>query len=144
MNNSFIQKTLTGLLAVALVGIAFQTRAQDNKTAEAKPEAKAATKKLPFGGTLSAVDKSAMTLSVKKKESEKTYQITSTTKFTKGGKPATLDDGVVGEPCGGSYIKTDDGKLEVASIRFGPKPEQTDTKKSRDKKATDASAPEKN
>ena len=128
MTKSFIQKALTGLLAVALVGIAFPARAQEDKTAEAKVEA-GAPKKQPFGGTLSAVDKTAMTLSVKKKESEKTYQITSASKFTKGGKPATLDDGVVGEPCGGSYIKTDDGKLEVVNIRFGPKPEKTDSKK---------------
>ena len=129
MKKSFIQKTITGLLAVALVGIAFQARAEDKKT-DAKtnaPSAKAEVVKhdrLPFGGTLSAVDKTAMTVTVKKKEAEKTFQVTSTTKITKAGKPATLNDAVVGEECGVSFKKTADGKLEALSLRLGAKPEK--------------------
>ena len=146
MKKSFVQKSLIGLLAVALVGIAFQTRAEDKAT-EAKPEtateaAKPKKDRLPFSGTVSAVDKAAMTISVKKKESEKTYEITSTTKFVKGGKPATLEDVVVGEECGGSYKKTEAGKLEALSVRLGPKPEAT-PKKAKSKKA-ETTAPTEN
>lgn len=150
MKKTLLQKTITGLLATALMGVAFQTSAQDKKP-EAKPEAKAEAAaapkkdKLPFSGTVSAVDKTAMTVSVKKKESEKSYLITYSTKITKDGKPATLDDAKVGEECGGSYKKTEDGKLEAVSIRFGPKPEkkadakadakaETKTEKKADKK----------
>jgi hypothetical protein len=137
MKKTLVQKTLTGLLAVALVGIAFQTRAEDKAT-EAKPEtaaevAKPKKDRLPFRGTVSAVDKTAMTISVKGKETEKTYLITSTTKFTKAGKPATLEDAVVGEECGGSYKKTEAGKLEALSVRLGPKPEKPE-KKTKSKK----------
>ena len=48
----------------------------------------------PFHGNLAAVDKTAKTIKV----GESIYQITSETKIIKDGKPATLDDGVVGEP----------------------------------------------
>jgi len=135
MKKSFIQKTITGLLAVTLVGIAFQARAEDKTNAlAAKAEATAPKHdKLPFGGTLSAVDKTAMTITVKKKEAEKTFQITSTTKITKAGKPAMLNDAVVGEDCGVFYKKTADGKLEALSLRLGAKPEKGGEKKAEEK-----------
>ena len=47
----------------------------------------------PFRGKLAAVDKTAKTIKVGKS----IYQITSETRLLKGGKPATLGDGVVGE-----------------------------------------------
>jgi hypothetical protein len=43
----------------------------------------------------------------------------------KDGKPATLEDGVVGEPVGGSYAESADGKMVAKMVRFGaakPKP----------------------
>ena len=123
MKKSFVQNTLTGLLAVALVGVAFQTRAEDKTNA---PSVTPAPKhdKIPYSGTLSAVDKTAMTITVKKKESEKTYTITSTTKFVKAEKPATLDDAKVGDEVRGQYKKTAAGKLDALSVYIGPKPEK--------------------
>src|ERR1700756_312715 len=47
----------------------------------------------PFHGKLVAVDKVAKTITVGKR----TFLITSETKIKKGGKPATLEGGVVGE-----------------------------------------------
>ncbi len=43
------------------------------------------------------------------------------TKITKDGQPATLADGVVGEPVGGAYMKADDGKLNATVVHFGAK-----------------------
>src|SRR5690348_16797705 len=54
----------------------------------------------PFKGKLAAIDKVEKTISVGKR----TFQITSETKIKKGGKPATLEDGVVGETVSG-YVK---------------------------------------
>jgi Domain of unknown function (DUF5666) len=72
---------------------------------------------LPFHGKVSAIDASAMTLTV----GERTFEITSETKITKDGKPATLADGTVGEMAGGAYKKGADGKLTATSIHFGAK-----------------------
>jgi len=61
---------------------------------------------VPFHGKLKGVDPIAKTLSV----GEMVIQITPETRISKAGKPATLEDGVVGEMVGGAYRKTGDGK----------------------------------
>jgi hypothetical protein len=63
---------------------------------------------------------------------KRTFQITSATKLKKGDKPATLDDGIVGEEVGGYYKTGEDGKLNATSIRFGPKPGGAGTEKKHD------------
>jgi hypothetical protein len=68
-----------------------------------------------------ALDANAMTLTVGKL----TVQVTSETKITKDGKPATLADGVVGEPASGYYKKDADGKLSATTIHFGSKKKET-------------------
>jgi hypothetical protein len=71
----------------------------------------------PFHGKLAAVDKVAKTIVVGKR----TFQVTSETKIKKEGKPATLEDGEVGETVSG-YVKPGaDGKLTATTINFGPK-----------------------
>jgi len=72
---------------------------------------------LVFGGTLSAIDTNAMTLTV----GERTFEITSDTKITKAGQPAVLADGVVGGKVSGAYKKSEDGKLTATTIHFGDK-----------------------
>src|SRR5438552_1523820 len=115
---------LAGLLAITLVGTPVAVRAQTSTNAPAA-EKKAATKKktaakksapksLPFHGNVKAIDNNAKTLSVGKE----TFQITSETKITKLGKPATLSDGVEGDPVAGSYQKDADGKLNATMVRF--------------------------
>ena len=49
--------------------------------------------------------------------------MTSETKIKKADKPATMDDGKVGEEIGVYYHEVD-GKNVAASLRFGPKPEK--------------------
>ena len=81
-----------------------------------------------FSGKLSAIDTNAMTLTV----GERTFEITSATKITKDGFPATLSDGVVGEIAAGAFKKGADGKLTATSVSFG---EKSDGEKKKKKKA---------
>src|ERR1700690_96259 len=116
--------TILGLLTtlVALPGL---SRAQDaganpppaaDQTAPAKPK----KHNPPFNGKVGAVDVGAKTLTV----GTLALQVTSDTRVTKDGKPATLADGVVGEPVSGAYTKTADGKLDATTIHFGARAEK--------------------
>ncbi len=133
MKKSLLKLGACGLLAMAIAGTPTMLMAQStNKpataakktTAEKKETTEKKTRAVPFNGELMAVDKNAKTITVGKR----VFQLTSETKVYKGEKtPATLDEGVVGQPVRGSYHKTDDGKLIANSIYFGPK---TDASKS--------------
>jgi hypothetical protein len=79
----------------------------------------------PFNGKLAAIDKQAKTIVVGKR----TFQITSETKIKKAGKPATLEDGVVGEPVSGYVKPIGDGKLVATMVNFGPKASTESTEK---------------
>jgi hypothetical protein len=84
----------------------------------AAPKVKAAA----FRGTLGAVDKAAMMITVENKNGTKRmFAVTSDTKIMKGSAPATLDDATVGDAVSGSYTKTDDGKMVAKTLRFGAK-----------------------
>jgi hypothetical protein len=119
MNKSILRLGLLGLLAAGITGTSANLRAQNtNAPAPEKKEHKAKPAGiLPFHGNLKAVDATAKTISV----GDLVLQITSETKIEKAGKAAALQDGVVGEPVGGSYKKTEDGKLTAVSVHFGPK-----------------------
>jgi hypothetical protein len=124
----FILSGFIGLLAIAVAGtpLALRAQASTNATAAEKKaraekmagvEKKDAPKSLPFRGKVKTIDNSAKTLSVGKE----TFQITSETKITKMGKPATLSDGAEGDQVAGSYHKDADGKSTASMVRFGPK-----------------------
>lgn len=90
--------------------------------ADAKPvaEPKAAPGRVsPFNGKIAAVDKQAKTVKV----GTLVLQVTSTTRITKDNKTATLEDAKVGEEAGGAYRVGDDKKLNLVSLRLGPKPD---------------------
>ena len=123
------------LLAAAIAGMPVSLLAQNTNKAPAekkaavekkagadKKEAGKEEKKAsghPFHGKLAAVDTVAKTITVGKS----TYLITSETKIKKSGKPATLEDGVVGEEVSG-YAKPDEqGKKAATTVNFGPKSE---------------------
>src|ERR1035437_2049849 len=101
MMKSALKLGAIGLLVAAIAGATTQLLAQTtNKAAatrKATVETKAPAEKKRTGGrvhgNLAAIDKVAMTITVGKH----TYQITSDTKISKAGKPATLEDGVQGE-----------------------------------------------
>ena len=125
MNKFVLRFGLAGFLALALVGTPGTVQAQTAPTNPIAPR-KIANRETAFRGPLKAIDKTAKTISVGKD----TIQITSETKITRAGKPATLEDGAVGDLVGGSYQKDADGKLNAMRLRFAPKPtpESSETK----------------
>lgn len=74
-----------------------------------------------FAGTLKAVDKVGMTITVESAGKSSTYCVTSSTRIFKDKKPAILADGVIGEAVSGVAKKTKDGKLELVTVNFGGK-----------------------
>jgi hypothetical protein len=134
MIKSILRFGAVGLLIAAIAGLPVQLLAQstntpaaDKKAAVAKKDSAAKKKGAhPFHGKLAAVDKVAKTI----KLGESTYQITSETKITKAGKPATLEDGIVGDQVSGYAKPTEDGKMAATTVHFGAKADD----KSADKK----------
>jgi len=128
MTKSIKQTIAVCLLSAVAVGFTVPIQAQD-KPAEKKPAAAAEAGKreklrgMPFTGKLGAVDKVAKTITIKGKEKDRVFHVTSQTRIVKGGKPATLEDGVVGEEVAGFARESAEGKLEAGSVRFGPRPE---------------------
>jgi len=120
MKKNISQITVLGLLAAALVALPALSRAEGTNSPAASDQAAPAKPKKhnpPFNGKVGAVDLSAKTLTV----GTLVLQVTPDTKITKDGKPAALADGVVGEPVGGAYHKTAEGKLDATAIHFGAK-----------------------
>lgn len=125
MKRTILRLAVLGLLSAAIAFAPTQASAQDKKkddpAAEKKDAPKEGKKKgegLPARGKVTAIDKSAKTVTV----GERVFHITSETRLTKAGKPATLDDAAVGEDVG-IFYKKDGEKLVALSARFGPRPE---------------------
>lgn len=76
---------------------------------------------LAASGKVSNVDTNAMTLTVGKR----TFEITSETRISKGGKPAILSDIAVDDKVGIAYKKAD-GKLNAVTIKDSVKPKKSD------------------
>jgi hypothetical protein len=137
MMKSILKLGALSLLAAAIAAAPTQLLAQSTNKPTASKKAtvdkkESATKKKtahPFHGKLAAVDKVAKTIKV----GESIYQVTSETKITKEGKPATLEDGVVGEPVSGYVKPTEDGKMAATTMRFGAKAEEKVGEKKKDK-----------
>lgn len=117
MIKSILKVSLLGLLAIAVTGTPIMLRAQDASTTTAtnKPPTPRA---LPFRGKVMAIDNTAMTITV----GTRPFQITSQTKITKDGKPATFGDGAVGDNVTGTVKRGADGKWNAVTIKFGTKP----------------------
>ena len=115
-------KKLTGLFCAAamavFLGATPVVRAQDagastnSAPTAAKPRAKA-TK-----GVVATVDNDAKTITLK--DNDKTFYVTSQTRFTKDGQPATLADITVGESVS-VRAKNVDGKMQISSVTVGKK-----------------------
>ena len=59
------------------------------------------------------------------KVGERTFLVTSTTRISKAGQPATFADATVGEEVGGQYKAGTGDKLELLSLRIGPRPDKS-------------------
>ncbi len=130
-----------GLVTAAVTALPLSTSGQTNQTAttekKAAPAKKSTAEKksssskkstgekkhqtIPFHGELTAVDIPLKTITVGKR----TFQITSETRIYRGTKtPATLEQGVVGEPVRGAYRKGEGDKLVATSVYFGAKTDE--------------------
>ena len=106
-----------------------KSHAKTKKAAATDPTAKAAkpaaAKATNFSGKLAAIDKQAKTITLDDKD-KRVFQMTSETKVLKGAKgsekPATLEDGTVGEHVTGSWVKAEDGKMALKSLYFRGEP----------------------
>ena len=126
MIKAILKLTAVGMLAAAIAGLPLQARAQSTNKAEKKESAEKKTQTAgPFHGKLASVDKSAKTITVGKR----TFHITSETKILKSGKPAVLEDVVVGEEISGGFKTSADGKLVATKVNIGPKGEEKAEKK---------------
>ena len=118
MKNNIIKTSLFSLVAAALLAVPVVSRAAD---ATNTPAATAPVPKkngaLPFHGKVASVDATAMTFTV----GTLTIAVTSTTKISMDGQPATFADITTGATVGGSYKKDAAGKLTAGSVRIGEK-----------------------
>ena len=73
----------------------------------------ASEKKIPYRGTITAVDTSANTVTVKGAKGDMTLMFNTDTKY-KGG--SALSDFKVGDMVTGSYMKDADGKMTAHSV----------------------------
>jgi hypothetical protein len=127
MTNKISHITVLGLLTAALVALPALSRAAGPDTngpaASEKPPHNKPDKPgkhvIPFHGKLDTVDAKALTLTV----GTLIIHVNADTKITRNGQPATLADGVAGEPVGGAYLKAEDGQLNATAVHFGGKPE---------------------
>jgi hypothetical protein len=138
--NHNLRILLAGLLTTAVVLAPAVGLAQDKPKApsanNAVTNAPAGARPVPFRGTVTAVDKQAMSVTV----GERVFYISSETRLIKNTQPGTFADIAVGDAIAGNYLKSDDGKLTARMVRFGPKPDSKERApkpdKSAEKKAT--------
>jgi len=147
MNKTTPKIALLACLVLALAASPAQLRAQITNATPAEKKTTAPSKDVSKGeknapsaksdsgekkrsgggvhGKLAAVDKIAKTITLGKHS----YLVTSETKIFKDGKPATLEEGVVGEPVSLGYKTGKDGQLIATKVTFGAKPEKKEDKK---------------
>ena len=125
MKNSLRNLIVLTCLAVGFCGMAETANAQTtikspaatNSAGEVKTTAKSKQTTGPFRGHLVAVNKAAKSVTVGKR----VFYVTAETKILKAGKPATLDQAVVGEEASGGFKTADDGRLIATKLNLGPK-----------------------
>jgi hypothetical protein len=113
--NNSMKKLITVLLVAAFAATTtLPVRAADKPAVTQKKETK--PRALPFQGKLDSVDQQAKTIKI----GERVFHVTSDTKITKAGNPATLADAKAGDQVGLSYREVDK-TLNLVSLRIGPK-----------------------
>jgi len=114
-----------GLLLAPAAGIA-QDKPKTPATGQSPGKPASSRKHAPpFRGTVTAVDKSAKTVTLGKR----VFHISPETKLTKADQPATFEAITVGEHISGNYTKGGDGKLTAQTVRIGSKPADKPGKK---------------
>ena len=111
--------------------------------ASCAPVAAYAERAVPFRGMISTVDQTAKTFTIAGKEKARVFKVTDKTVLTKAGAPATMKDVAANEEVRGSYLKAEDGGLEVKTAKLGPmtEAEKAASAKSSKKKAKPEASP---
>jgi hypothetical protein len=121
MKITFLTPALVAILGLALAGVPVTAQAQTTTNAPAaapaatppsKPAKKASS--TPYGGTITAIDASSVTVTSTKKTLTLTF--TPKTSFKKDKKKATLADFAVGDKVTGSYDTDATGALTAHSL----------------------------
>ncbi len=84
----------------------------------AKPKPKKPKPVNVISGKISSLDKTNMTVTVEGKKKSHTYAVTSASRFTKTGKPATFAEVAVGEQVRGIFAKTKAGGERIATLEL--------------------------
>jgi hypothetical protein len=126
-------KTHTLIIAAVLTLTALTASFAAEKK-EGTPATDKKKRAVPYAGKISAVDKAAGTVTLATKSSNRTFVISSETKITKDGKPATMEVVKEGEEGAVSYVEKD-GKYMANSLRVGPKPAEEPKTEKKKKKA---------
>ena len=130
MKNVITAALLAGLVAGTTASLNAAEGAAEKPASPASPASPAAPaatpqkpRAIPFQGKVTAVDKTAKTVTLQGRDKERTVQVTSETKIIKDGKPAVLDAVAVGEIATGRAKPGPAGKLEALILNVGAKPD---------------------
>jgi hypothetical protein len=131
MRSTIRSLIVSSLLAAALATVPSLSAADSNS----KPESGAAGKSgpaaeqkkakrgwYPFGGTVASVNKSADTISLKKKEGERVLKLDPKSTLEIDGKPATIGSVKVGSYAHGKLHKDSAGKEVITAAKFDREP----------------------
>jgi hypothetical protein len=114
-------KSLTKICVAILTVLtlaAFSASAQTNSTTTNSPP-RARMGSTRYAGTVASVDATAKTFTITNRNGTKVYHVTSKTKITKDGTPATFADITEGTKVRGSFHKDDSGDLNATTVLMG-------------------------
>jgi len=106
----------------------------DKKQGDKKTELRKSSLGMSIVGTVSGTDKNAMTVSIHGGATDRVLSVTSQSRITKDGKPATLDDIHTGDRVLGAYRKGEGDKLEIVNLTVNATPAGNGGKKSDENK----------
>jgi hypothetical protein len=108
----------------------------DPGVGEVAPATKKA-KRMPFYGTVKAVDVEAMTFTLVGKSKDRLFLVTDTTRVHDAGEVCQLGDVVVGRKVGGVATQNPEGKWEVTTLNLGVKQQRGSSAKKVDGESSD-------
>ena len=125
MKITLLTPALVAILGLALAGAPVTAQAQTStNTTDAAGSVATKAKKIPYKGSITAIDATSVTVAGKDKTL--TLAITPKTKFKKDKEMATVADFAVGDKITGSYSTDDAGAMTANSIhkKTAPAPAQ--------------------
>jgi hypothetical protein len=125
MKNRMLGMLAAGIVAAMALNLSTPILADDGAAPPATAKATEKGKFMPYRGKISAVDKTAKTITLGGKGKERVFQVAADTRILKDGQPATLDDVQVGEQARGQARLSSQGNHELISLYLGPKGDET-------------------